>query len=100
MAKSSVAVRSSARRSTPTARSAGSAATATNSAVASSSPLVSETELEAIWKTYKRTHDENLRNTLIEHHMPLVRTRSPNACCRRCPSRSMSTTSARPARSA
>jgi DNA-directed RNA polymerase specialized sigma subunit len=26
-----------------------------------------------IWKTFKRTRDENLRNTLIEHHMPLVR---------------------------
>jgi hypothetical protein len=29
--------------------------------------------LEVIWKTFKRTRDENLRNTLIEHHMPLVR---------------------------
>ncbi|MBL8751050.1 MAG: FliA/WhiG family RNA polymerase sigma factor [Planctomycetes bacterium] len=34
---------------------------------------VSEAELEVIWKTFKRTRDENLRNTLIEHHMPLVR---------------------------
>lgn len=33
-----------------------------------------DSELEVIWKTYKRTRDENLRNTLIEHHMPLVRT--------------------------
>ena len=30
-------------------------------------------ELEAIWKTYKKTRDDNLRNILIEHHMPLVR---------------------------
>lgn len=36
-------------------------------------PAVSEAELEVIWKTFKRTRDENLRNTLIEHHMPLVR---------------------------
>ncbi|MFN3243456.1 MAG: FliA/WhiG family RNA polymerase sigma factor [Planctomycetota bacterium] len=35
---------------------------------------LTEAELEVIWKTYKRTRDENLRNTLIEHHMPLVRT--------------------------
>lgn len=34
---------------------------------------LSEAELEVVWKTYKRTRDENLRNTLIEHHMPLVR---------------------------
>lgn len=36
-------------------------------------PALNESELEVIWKTYKRTRDENLRNTLIEHHMPLVR---------------------------
>ena len=30
-------------------------------------------DLEAIWVTYKRTKDQNLRNILIEHHMPLVR---------------------------
>lgn len=35
---------------------------------------LTDAELEVIWKTYKRTRDENLRNTLIEHHMPLVRT--------------------------
>jgi RNA polymerase sigma factor for flagellar operon FliA len=34
---------------------------------------MNDSELEIIWKTYKRTRDENLRNTLIEHHMPLVR---------------------------
>lgn len=32
-----------------------------------------DAELDAIWRTYKRTRDENLRNILIEHHMPLVR---------------------------
>jgi RNA polymerase sigma factor for flagellar operon FliA len=36
-------------------------------------PTLSEAELEVIWRTFKRTRDENLRNTLIEHHMPLVR---------------------------
>jgi RNA polymerase sigma factor for flagellar operon FliA len=34
---------------------------------------LSEAELEGVWKTFKRTRDENLRNILIEHHMPLVR---------------------------
>lgn len=34
---------------------------------------LTEPELEAIWKTYKKTRDDNLRNILIEHHMPLVR---------------------------
>jgi RNA polymerase sigma factor FliA len=34
---------------------------------------LSEPELEAIWRTYKKTRDDNLRNILIEHHMPLVR---------------------------
>jgi RNA polymerase sigma factor for flagellar operon FliA len=34
---------------------------------------MTEGELEVVWKTFKRTRDENLRNTLIEHHMPLVR---------------------------
>ncbi|MBX3462693.1 MAG: FliA/WhiG family RNA polymerase sigma factor [Planctomycetes bacterium] len=34
---------------------------------------MTEADLEVIWKTFKRTRDENLRNTLIEHHMPLVR---------------------------
>lgn len=32
-----------------------------------------EEALERIWVTYKRTHDTNLRNILIERHMPLVR---------------------------
>ncbi|MCU0866214.1 MAG: FliA/WhiG family RNA polymerase sigma factor [Planctomycetes bacterium] len=43
-------------------------------AAPSSGPhTMTESELEVIWKTFKRTRDENLRNTLIEHHMPLVR---------------------------
>lgn len=29
--------------------------------------------LEDIWRIYKKTHDENLRNVLIEKHMPLVK---------------------------
>lgn len=40
---------------------------------ASASAGLTEVELESVWKTFKRTRDENLRNTLIEHHMPLVR---------------------------
>ena len=95
MAKSSVAVRKS--RST-SSRSAGSRSTRTTTkptatkrktsaaarkttatAAAPTLPTPHQTaltdaELEIIWKTYKRTRDENLRNTLIEHHMPLVRT--------------------------
>ncbi len=35
--------------------------------------VLGEEELEAVWKTYKKTRDDNLRNILIEHHMPLVR---------------------------
>ena len=30
-------------------------------------------ETDPIWITYKKTHDENLRNVLIERYMPLVR---------------------------
>jgi RNA polymerase sigma factor for flagellar operon FliA len=35
--------------------------------------MLGEAELETVWKTYKKTRDDNLRNILIEHHMPLVR---------------------------
>ncbi len=34
---------------------------------------LAEHELVTVWKTYKKTRDDNLRNILIEHHMPLVR---------------------------
>ncbi len=86
MAKSSVALRSAPRSSAsapvPTNRLKAVEAkttlarrtTATLTPAASTSPSpMTESELEVIWKTYKRTRDENLRNTLIEHHMPLVR---------------------------
>ncbi|MEZ6036289.1 MAG: FliA/WhiG family RNA polymerase sigma factor [Planctomycetota bacterium] len=78
MAKSSVAVRTSRRTAAPAAaprvRAAARPTTQPALPVAMPSmPVVSESELEVIWKTYKRTRDENLRNTLIEHHMPLVR---------------------------
>ena len=88
MAKSSVAVRTPSRRSparataskTKNTRRKAEQPTTTNSAAARAviptphnQPLT-DAELEVIWKTYKRTRDENLRNTLIEHHMPLVRT--------------------------
>jgi len=96
MAKSSVAVRKS---RTTTSRATSSRATSSRTTKLSSSPAkttatrrktstpaapttvptpqqtpLTDAELEVIWKTYKRTRDENLRNTLIEHHMPLVRT--------------------------
>ena len=83
MAKSSVAVRSSSRSSasrSPSSRAATKSTTSSRSKPAlatiptpQNTPMT-EAELEVIWKTYKRTRDENLRNTLIEHHMPLVRT--------------------------
>lgn len=86
MAKSSVAA-----RSTRTISTRGTTSRTTRTTAASSpstsrrkpalatipSPQntsMTDAELEIIWKTYKRTRDENLRNTLIEHHMPLVRT--------------------------
>lgn len=78
MAKAAVAVRSN--RSAPATRLKAVSRTreTTRPAVevtTSNEPhTVTEMDLEVIWKTYKRTRDENLRNTLIEHHMPLVRT--------------------------
>lgn len=89
MSRSSAAVRTSSLRS-PARAAASKPATkrarrkaeqpTTNSGAARTTiptphnqPLT-DAELEVIWKTYKRTRDENLRNTLIEHHMPLVRT--------------------------
>ena len=35
--------------------------------------LTMDDNLEALWVTYKRCNDQNLRNILIELHMPLVR---------------------------
>ncbi|MHC4946014.1 MAG: FliA/WhiG family RNA polymerase sigma factor [Planctomycetota bacterium] len=32
-----------------------------------------EEDLEEVWRIYKKTQDENLRNVLIEKHMPLVK---------------------------
>lgn len=34
---------------------------------------LSDEDLTAIWVTYKKTGDQNLRNILVEHHMPLVK---------------------------
>ena len=57
------------RTATTTRKSAAETVTTTASA-----PIgLTEGELESVWKTFKRNRDENLRNTLIEHHMPLVR---------------------------
>jgi len=36
-------------------------------------PLTMDDDLESLWITYKRSGDQNLRNILIELHMPLVR---------------------------
>lgn len=90
MAKSSVAARStrtiSTRGTTSRASRTTGAGTTTSRRKAATSKAapttipqpantpMTDAELEVIWKTYKRTRDENLRNTLIEHHMPLVRT--------------------------
>jgi len=79
MAKSSVALRSSPRLAPkPTTRlKAVERDTKPGKAAAAPAAVgpqpVTEADLEIIWKTFKRTRDENLRNTLIEHHMPLVR---------------------------
>ena len=72
MAKSSVAVRTSSRSATQSTTRLK--AVARDAAPAPAQPAATELDLEVIWKTFKRTRDENLRNTLIEHHMPLVRT--------------------------
>ncbi|MGK0154018.1 MAG: RNA polymerase sigma factor for flagellar operon FliA [Neolewinella sp.] len=87
MAKSSVAARSTRTISTrgTTSRTTRTTAASSTSAPSRRKPALktipspqntsmTDAELEIIWKTYKRTRDENLRNTLIEHHMPLVRT--------------------------
>ncbi|MFT4840940.1 MAG: RNA polymerase sigma factor for flagellar operon FliA [Planctomycetota bacterium] len=87
MAKSSVAARSTRTISTrgTTSRTTRTTAASSTSAPSRRKPVLktipspqntsmTDAELEIIWKTYKRTRDENLRNTLIEHHMPLVRT--------------------------
>ena len=83
MAKSAVAVRSS--RSKPVAKpqlhalpgKLTSRPEPAKASVAPPAPLqqqpLGDEELEAVWKTYKKTRDDNLRNILIEHHMPLVR---------------------------
>ena len=86
MAKSSVAARKSspapARRTTTATKSTRSRTAAatikTKKPALATIPTpgnapLTDSELEVIWKTYKRTRDDNLRNTLIEHHMPLVR---------------------------
>ncbi|MBI5851133.1 MAG: FliA/WhiG family RNA polymerase sigma factor [Planctomycetes bacterium] len=36
-------------------------------------PRLSDEDLDQVWKTYKRTKDKNLRDTLLEVHLPLVR---------------------------
>lgn len=74
MAKSSAAVRHAPRTAVPAPRAKAAEKTrAIPTPAAGASPQLSESELEVIWRTFKRTRDENLRNTLIEHHMPLVR---------------------------
>ncbi len=75
MAKSA-ALRSPARSTTIKSRTATTTrkSPTETAATTASAPLgLTDGELESVWKTFKRTRDENLRNTLIEHHMPLVR---------------------------
>ncbi|MFN6147206.1 MAG: FliA/WhiG family RNA polymerase sigma factor [Planctomycetota bacterium] len=55
-----------------TTRASATTANAAPAQAAGPQPLT-DGELEVVWKTFKRTRDENLRNTLIEQHMPLVR---------------------------
>jgi RNA polymerase sigma factor for flagellar operon FliA len=74
MAKSSVAVRTSSRSATQPTNRLKAVEREPKVAPAPAQPAATELDLEVIWKTFKRTRDENLRNTLIEHHMPLVRT--------------------------
>ncbi|MCA8976741.1 MAG: FliA/WhiG family RNA polymerase sigma factor [Planctomycetes bacterium] len=78
MAKSAVAARSPRRSSTSTAKTRAAidkrAESVARLTPLGSTPALTDADLETIWKTFKRTRDENLRNTLIEHHMPLVRT--------------------------
>lgn len=73
MARSSVAVRSARSAAAPAPLKVVKRQTASPAAGPASPANLSEAELEAIWKTYKRTRDDNLRNILIEYHMPLVR---------------------------
>lgn len=40
---------------------------------AKSSSAIAAEDLDPIWRAYKATKDQNLRNILIEHHVPLVR---------------------------
>ena len=73
MAKSA-ALRSPARSAVTKSRTALTTRKTTDAIAPSVAPAgLTEHELESVWKTFKRTRDENLRNTLIEHHMPLVR---------------------------
>jgi len=80
MAKPAVAIRSTRRKAASAAQGRTSRSKKVEAAAprltqrAATNPALTDADLEKIWKTYKKTRDENLRNTLIEHHMPLVRT--------------------------
>ena len=78
MAKSSRAVRTESKKpaadkATPATKPATKAKAAETKTTGAAPQPLTESELEIVWKTFKRTRDENLRNTLIEQHMPLVR---------------------------
>src|SRR5690606_3220412 len=84
MAKSSVAVRTSSRTAARSTATASIPATSRRKTALTTIPTphntpMTDAELEVIWKTYKHTRDENLPNTLIEHHMPLVRSLAEGA---------------------
>ena len=56
-----------------TTRKAAAPRTRTRFAPAVEGGLSMDDDLTGIWVTYKKTNDDNLRNILIEIHMPLVR---------------------------
>ncbi|MFO1053626.1 MAG: FliA/WhiG family RNA polymerase sigma factor [Planctomycetota bacterium] len=71
MARSTLARRSPAVAESPITRLAP---TASNRArLPGGAPRPNDEELDQVWKTYKRTRDRNLRDILLEVHLPLVR---------------------------
>ena len=74
MARSSAARRSSSAETVP-ADPIGQRQAASNRRYGSraAAPRISEEDLAQVWRTYKRTKDQNLRDILLEVHLPLVR---------------------------
>jgi RNA polymerase sigma factor for flagellar operon FliA len=72
MARSALARRIPAKSATPGTAEAPKLGSSRNR-MSSGQPRPSEEELAQVWKTYKRTKDRNLRDVLLEVHLPLVR---------------------------